>query len=317
MRRAARLGPAVRVVVALVSMASGPALAGEAWRGPPSFEARFLGRRPARPPARIVSVAPNVTELIFALGAGGRVVGVTRYDDYPPEVTALTRVGGFLDPNPEVILGLAPDLIIAAPNASNRGVLDRLAALGTPVLVVPGNSFADLFYALDAIGDALGGGAAAKARDLERRLSVEVEAIRALIRGRTTPRVAVVYDRQPLVLAGPGSFADTLLGMVGAQNVVKVEVEYPSYSREQLLLDAPEVIIDASSVHWALKTGTSTSSLRALPLDGRDADSAFWAQAASVPARRPPRVFVVQGTALLRPGPRLISALRELALAVH
>jgi ABC-type Fe3+-hydroxamate transport system substrate-binding protein len=114
------------------------------WTAPPSFEPRWLSARPARAPQRIVTVAPSLTELVFALGAGARVVGVTQFDDFPPEVTRLPRIGGFLDPSVERILELRADLVIAAPNASNRVPLDRLVALGVPVLVVPGNGFADL-----------------------------------------------------------------------------------------------------------------------------------------------------------------------------
>lgn len=278
------------------------------WTAPPSFAPRWLSARPTRAPQRIVTVAPSLTELIFALGAGARVVGVTQFDDYPPEVTRLPRIGGFLDPSVERILELRADLVIAAPNAGNRVPLDRLVALGVPVLVVPGNGFADLFHGLRAVGEALGGDAPARAEALARSLAAELEVITAEV--RTRRRVALIYDRNPLILGGPGSFADTLITLLGAENVVKVESEYPTYAREQLLLDAPEVIIDASLTHW---TRTSTAVAPLTPI----AHEPYWAAWRTLPAVASGQVYGVTGTELLRPGPRLVRGMRALAAALQ
>lgn len=278
------------------------------WTAPPSFEPRWLSARPARAPQRIVTVAPSLTELVFALGAGARVVGVTQFDDFPPEVTRLPRIGGFLDPSVERILELRADLVIAAPNASNRVPLDRLVALGVPVLVVPGNGFADLFHGLRAIGEALGGAAPQRAEALSRSLADELRVLTA--QARTRRRVALVYDRNPLILGGPGSFADTLITLLGAENVVKVAAEYPTYAREQLLLDAPEVIIDASLTHWT-KTTTTGSPLTPI------AHEPYWAAWRTLPAVARGQVYGVTGTELLRPGPRLVRGMRALAAALQ
>lgn len=289
------------------------------WLAAPSFEPRWLSAsRPATTPRRIVTVAPSVTELVFALGGGDRVVGVSRYDDHPPEARALPKVGGFLDPSAEAILALKPELVIAAPSSSNRGVLDRIAALGVPVLVVPGNGLSDLFHALEAIGPVLGAPGAKKSAELVQHLRRELEALRASVHGRSKPRVAFVYDRNPLVLAGPGSFADTLLVLLGAENVVRTKVEYPSYSREQLLLDRPDVVIDASLIHW-LDTATTARPgvLQPLVLEVDDPLGGYWAKWRSLPAVESGRVYGVIGTALLRPAPRLIGAMRELASRLH
>jgi len=275
------------------------------WLATPSFPARWMGdARPKSAPQRIVTVAPSITEILFALGQGSHVVGVTRFDDFPPEADLLPEIGGFLDPSVEKILELKADLVIAAPNASNRVPLAKLVSLGTPVLVVPGNGFADLFHSIDAIGTAVR--AEPEARALGDRLRAEVRALIAVPRPKT--RVVVVYDRNPLIVGGPGSFADTLVRLLGAENVVKVQSEYPTYSREQLLVDAPEVLIDASLTHWT-KTGTSSPALA--PMDGANAE--FWKTFASLPAVRDHRVYGITGSELLRPGPRLTAGMRRLA----
>lgn len=293
-------------LLALAVLGAPPA---DPWATAPTFAPRWLSdARPKGPPRRIVTVAPSLTEIVFALGEGARVVGVTQFDDYPPEVVKLPRIGGFLDPSVERILELRVDLVIAAPNAANRVPLDRLVALGVPVLVVPGNGFADLFSGLAAIGEALGPPAKARADRLAASLQDELRALVAVPRPRR--KVALVYDRNPLILGGPGSFADTLITLLGAENVVKVKAEYPTYAREQLLLDAPQVIIDASLTHW---TKTSTDGRALTPIAG----DPFWAAWRALPAVRDGRVFGVTGTELLRPGPRLVRGMRALADAIE
>lgn len=282
-----------------------PPAAPEPWLAAPTFAPRWLSEaRPKGPPRRIVTVAPSLTEIVFALREGGRVVGVTQFDDYPPEALRLPRIGGFLDPNVERILELRTDLVIAAPNAANRVPLDRLVKLGVPVLVVPGNGFADLFAGLTAIGDALGPEARVRADVLSSGLRDELRALIAVPRPRR--KVALIYDRNPLILGGPGSFADTLITLLGAENVVKVKAEYPTYAREQLLLDGPQIIIDASLTHWT-KTSSSGQALSPIATDP------FWAGWKALPAVREGRVYGVTGTELLRPGPRLIRGMRALA----
>ncbi len=295
-------------LVALTLLAAPPSKPADPWATAPTFAPRWLSEaRPKGPPKRIVTVAPSLTEIVFAIGEGARVVGVTQFDDYPPEALSLPRIGGFLDPSVERILELRADLVIAAPNAANRVPLDRLVKLGVPVLVVPGNGFADLFAGLDAIGAAIGPEAHARAQQVATTLQSELRALVAVPRPRR--KVALIYDRNPLILGGPGSFADTLITLLGAENVVKVKAEYPTYAREQLLLDGPQVIIDASLTHW---TKTSTDGRALTPI----ASDPFWAGWRALPAVRDGRVFGVTGTELLRPGPRLVRGMRALAEAM-
>ncbi|MFO0729115.1 MAG: helical backbone metal receptor [Myxococcota bacterium] len=291
----------MNAILSLVLLAAPPAVP---WMAPPTFAPAFIHKACKKPAQRVVTLAPSATEIVFALGQGARVVGVSRFDDYPPAVKALPRVGGFLDPNLEAIVALRPDLVIAAPNASIRPSLERLDGLGIPVLVVPGNGFSDLFYGLDAIAACLD--AEPAAARLSKDLAAAVDALRAHPPPRR--RVAVAYDRNPLILAGPGSFADTLLNLLGAENVVKLKSEYPAYSKEQLVLDAPELIIDGSEVHAAETSSTADPLVR---LEGPRA--LFWQKLGSLPAVKHRELWALEGTELLRPGPRIVRGMQRLA----
>ncbi len=275
-------------------------LAGVPWTDPPSVETQWLSK--ARPKAieRIVTVAPSVTELIFALGAGRRVVGVSRYDDYPPAVAKLPKIGGFLDPNPEAIIALSPDLVIGVPNAGNRPALERIAELGVPVLVVPGNSFADVFHAIRGVGPVLGEDAAKRGKDLERDIIAALLQLSKKAARLPPVKVAVIYGWNPLVVAGPGSFADTIVAALNGRNVVGAAAggAYPHWSAEQLVVAQPDVIIDASEVHGL-------------------AGPKPWARFSTIPAVKHGRVHAVELGGLFRPGPRIIGGMKLVFQLLH
>lgn len=269
---------------------------------PASIEPMYLGdseKKKVPRPARIVTVAPSATELIFALGAGDRIRGVSRYDDYPEAVAAVPKVGGFLDPNVEAILALHPDLVVGVPNAGNRPALERIAGFGVPVLVVPGNTLADVFHAGGALGAALGGDAPARARRLTADLERDLRALSEKAAGARPPRVAFVYGWSPLVLAGPNSFADSMLVLLNAKNVVKRGPDYLRYSVEKLIEDQPEVIIDASEAH------------------GEKDGAEPWARWTSIPAVKARRVHRIPLGDVLRPGPRIATGMRRVAEILH
>src|SRR5262245_22963164 len=110
----------------------------------------------ASPPQRIISLAPSITEILFALGVGDRVVGVSSYCDYPPEATKIDRIGTFLQPNVERILTKRPDLVIGVPSPDNRAPVERLESLGLRILIVNPERIADIYSAIHAIANAVG-----------------------------------------------------------------------------------------------------------------------------------------------------------------
>jgi iron complex transport system substrate-binding protein len=252
---------------------------------------RMLGPAPRGEVRRVVTLAPSLTEVVLALGAGDRLVGVSRFDERP-EVAGLPRVGGFVDPSVEAVMALHPDLVLAQPGPGNRRAVETMAELGASVLLLPLGTVADVLAAERATGTALGRAEQGEA------LAREFEATRVRIRERAAAerpvRVLLVYGFEPLVVAGPGGFADELLSDAGAVNVARDAASpYPVYSVERAVRSRPELILDAAD------TPAGRDRLRALP----GLAEARWAQ--------------VPGQALLHPGPALGRGLEQLFSLVH
>jgi cobalamin transport system substrate-binding protein len=252
---------------------------------------RTLGPAPRGQVRRVVTLAPSLTDVVLALGAGDRLVGVSRFDERP-EVSKLPRVGGFVDPSVEAVMALHPDLVLAQPGPGNRRAVETMAELGATVLLLPLGTVEDVLAAERATGKALG-----RAEEGE-ALARALEATRARVRTRsagTRPvRVLLVYGFDPLVVAGPGGFADQLLADAGALNVARDAASpYPVYSVERAIQSQPELILDAAN------TAAGKDRVRALP----GLREARWAE--------------VPGQALMHPGPALGRGLEQLFRLVH
>lgn len=240
---------------------------------------------------RVVTLAPSLTDAVLRLGAGKTLVGVSRFDE-DPAVAGLQRVGGFVDPSVETVVALKPQLVIAQKSPGNRQAVEKIAELGISVLALPMTTVRDVTEAITEIGASLG--AAEKARELVAGIEEARARVRAEAKARKTaaPRVMLIYGFKPLVVAGPGSFADELLADVGAVNVAgKAPSAYPVFSLERAVALQPDVVIDCSDSS-----------------DGRDETRELI---------RKPRWVQPRSRALLQPGPALGSGLLELAAAVH
>ena len=250
--------------------------------------AKVLGPEATGPAMRVVTAAPSLTELVLALGAGDRLVGVSRFDQ-SPEVSGVARIGGFNDPSIEAVAALKPDLAIVQKAPSNQKPVEALARLGVRVLALPLTSVADVEDATVQVGRALG--LEAKGRALAAALEKTRAEVRARAAKRRPVRVLLVVGFSPLVVAGPGSYVDELLQDVGAVNLaLKAPSAYPTYSEERAVKLAPEVIIDAANVP-----------------DGREKLQGL------LPGTKWVRV---PSFALLHPGPALGKALLELEALV-
>lgn len=258
----------------------------------------WVGPRPAASPRRIVVLAPSLTDVVLALGHGERLVGVTILDD-APEVAKLRRVGGFLDPNPEAILGLSPDLVLWVTDGGAVAAVRRLAELAAssrrpfPILAIPIVTVADVLATPRIVGDALGDSEGGER--LARKLSAAVDDVRRRAKGLPRPRVLFVVGREPLVVAGPGSFPDELLSIVGAENVVRGARPWPVYPLEKAVADDPAIVVDAAARE---------------PARGIERLSA-------IPAVREKRVVRLPNDDLLRAGPRMVRGLEDLFRGVH
>lgn len=263
-------------------------LVGAAHAAPPTGPG-FLGPKPPEKVKRVVTLAPSLTETVLALGAGSTLVGVSRYDE-AKEVAGLRRVGGFVDPSIEAIIGLRPDLLLVQPSPGNQRPVEKLAELGVPVLLLPLHTVADTLAALRAVGKALGKDKEAEA--LVQRIESTRTRIREAAKGLKPPRVLLAYGFEPLVVAGPGSFADELLRDAGAINVAAdAGSEYPVYSVERAVMAAPDVVVDAADVDV-----------------GKDKLTAILSRS---------RWVELPSMALLQPGPSLGRGLEELFQLLH
>jgi len=254
-------------------------------------------------PERVIALSPAITEMIFALGKGDLLVGVSELSDYPPEAREIPRVGGFSRPNPETILALRPDLLVVSPAPENRETVDLLRSRGVPVLVVEARGLEEIALALQALGEELG--VADRARRLADSIAARLERLAALVGGRPLPRTLLVIQPEPLIVCGPGSYPGSLLALAGGENLVpEGSSRYPGYSLEVVLRAAPQVIVETAMLGEAAGAG-------------REAVLARWARLPDLPAVRSERVFLLEKDAILRPGPRAPEGVADLIALLH
>jgi len=287
--------PPLRSVAALAGLAL--LMASSAHAGPvEAVDARGRTVRLPSAPRRIVSLAPATTEMLFAIGAGPRVVGVSRYCDYPPEARSRPKIGD-LNTSVERVIALRPDLVVASASANRRAVeqIERLRGERTPVFCVDPNTFEELYAALRALGSVTG--SAEGAARVERTMRQKVRRIEcAVARVRRRPRVAFLLQTRPVWVAGTGTFIDDLIRMAGGVNVATdAGPGYHPYALEKLVAHRPEALL-----------------MRA-PDDEQLASRSGWS---SMPAVRSGALYSV-GDEAVRPGPRLTLALARLARLLH
>jgi iron complex transport system substrate-binding protein len=251
------------------------------------------------PPQRIVSLVPSVTELMFALGGEGRLVGVTDYCDFPPAAKQKPSVGGMIAPSLETIVALRPDLVIATDAGSRQETLAQLQRLGIPVYLVHANSVAQMLDVGARLG-ALTGREVSAAR-LTAHLRQRIRAVEVAVAPFRPPRVLYVLWPEPLIVPGRDAIVTELIRRAGGQSVSAEEPsDYPRFSVEAAVARAPEVIILA-------RHGTGSEPI------ARDQ----WDKLGNLPAVRAGRVHAVDGNVLHRYGPRVVDGLELLARMIH
>lgn len=242
-------------------------------------------------PQRIVSLVPAVTEMLFAMGAGDQVVGVSSFDTYPPEAASRPKVGGLFDPNVERILSLRPDLVMAY--GSQDELVQRLEAAKIPAFLYRHGALGDITTTIRELG--VRTGHTGRARALADRIDAELAAVRARAAGRPRPRTLLVFGREDgslrgLFVSGGVGFLHDLLDAAGGVNVMAdVPREGLQLSLEQLLARAPEVVIELRG-DWAT--------------DRRTRELAVWRDV-RIPASASGRVHILNDPSLVIPGPRV------------
>lgn len=261
-----------------------------------------LGRSVNLPssPRRIIALAPNITEIMFALGLEHRLVGATRFSDYPPAARDLPRVGSYVYLDLEKIVGLKPDLCIAIKDGNPKAVVDRLEALNIPVYAVDPRNLESIIETVSEMGELLGAQKTAEAlrTDLLSRIQ-RVE--KRLEQTRYRPRVFFQIGISPIVSVGRNTFIHGLIEQAGGYNVAQGPTAYPRFSREQVMAFSPEVMIISSMAR----------------IDAFDSVRAEWSQWQNIPAVRDQRIFLVDSDRFDRPTPRLVDALEILVRLIH
>lgn len=246
------------------------------------------------PPHRIISMAPSVTEMLFAIGLGDEIVGVTDYCDYPPAALKKPKIGGYYNPNIEAILSLNPDLVVATADGYNRGIVDKLSSLGIPCYVVNPQTVERILDTMIELGRVTG--RMKKARETVERLRRRVEAIRSKVMGIPPDRrVKVFYSVGPMELwtAGSGTYIDDLIREAGGINIAgKSKQRWFQFSGEELIRKNPDVIIVAGMIS-----------------NDKAADLPLWSKYRSVKAVKKGRIYPFDPDMLNRPGPRSVDVL--------
>ncbi len=172
-----------------------------------------------RPPQRIISVAPSVTEILFAIGLGGRVVGVSTYCNYPPEALKKEKIGGYITPSLEKIVSLKPDLVIGTADGDLRSFVDRLSGLGIPVFITNPRSVFEVLSTIRHVGDVTFSQGAAQrvAGSMEKK----IETIRERVQDRPLVRVLHALAYAPLITSSSGTFIDDLIRISRGVNVAE------------------------------------------------------------------------------------------------
>jgi cobalamin transport system substrate-binding protein len=254
----------------------------------------------AASPQRIISLIPSVTEMLFAIGAGPRVVGVSSFDRYPPDVQSRTKVGGLIDPGVERILSLRPDLVVVYGTQSDlRSQLERARI---PIFLYQHAGLSDVTATIRAIGVRVGreAPAASLAADIENRIAQ----VRRRVAGRSRPRTLLVFGRDNETLrgiyaSGGVGFLHDMLDVAGGIDVfADLKRQSVQATSEIILARAPEVILE-------VRDGSGSRNLAA------------WDVLASVPAVRTRRVYLVAGDEMITPGPRVAAAIERMAAVLH
>ena len=258
------------------------------------------------PVTRIISLVPALTEMLFTIGAGPQVIGVSSYEDFPPDVEALPRVGALLDPDVERILALRPDLVLTY--GSQSGLEVQLARAGVRTFIYRHSGVAGILQTLRDLGVATGH--AAEGDRKAREIQAQLDAVRASVRAYPRPRTLLVFGRQPqslqqMYVSGGAGFLHDILQIAGGSNVfADVRRESVQPSHETLLARAPEAIVEVRA--------TAMLAAGDLPRE-----RSVWAALTSIPAIRTGRIHFLNGAYLVIPGPRIGLVAEAFARALH
>jgi iron complex transport system substrate-binding protein len=247
---------------------------------------------------RIVSLAPSVTETLFALGFGSRLVGVTTHCDYPAEARKIAKIGGFTSPSLEVIVAKRPDLVIGVSSATDPVKAKEMERLGLKVTLLSLATVGDILNSMRTIARLLGDQQAGE--KLVNKITAQFDQVKGRIAGAPRRTTLLAVGRRPLVAVGGHNFIDELITMAGGVNIAgNASQPWLNLPDEYVVAKAPQVIIEA---------GMGSE---------RSESTKHWMDLKSIPAVKESRVYAYPSDKILRPGPRIGEGLEEIARLVH
>jgi iron complex transport system substrate-binding protein len=252
------------------------------------------------PPKRIISLAPNITEVLFRLGLDREIVGVSIHCNFPERASRKIQVGSYINLDFEKIIFLKPDLVIATGAGNTRDMVERLEKLRFPTYVIFPKNFDGVLQSIDHLGKVVDREKEAVAiiQEMKKRRQTVVERTRDLPR----PRVFLQIGEAPIVTVGKGSFTDNLIDLAGGENIARNEKKmYPRLGMEEILRRSPEVIL-ISSMN---------------PKGDYQRLLQEWSRWKVIPAVRNGRIHLIDSDLIDRPSPRIIDGLEEIAKILH
>jgi iron complex transport system substrate-binding protein len=249
---------------------------------------------------RIVSLAPCITEIIFSLNEGERLVGVTEHCNYPTAAADLPKVGSFIRPDIERIIGLKPDLCFSIREGNPIFLVDKLESLGIPVYIIDPRNIQEILETIQRIGDVMG--ASTDAADLIEKLRLRIGHIQKLVDTVSTrPRVFFQVDSSLIVTAGTNTFTHELITLAGGINLGAGPVRYPRYKWEQIMAINPDIVVITS-----MARGNASEVMKKQ-----------WQHWRQLTAVKQNHIYVVEPDLFTRPTPRLVDGLELLVKLIH
>lgn len=250
------------------------------------------------PVNRVISLAPNLTEIIFAIGAGGRLVGRTSYCDFPAEAKAVAEVGDTVRPSLERVIALQPQVVLISTASQLEVFTQQLRDQNIAVFVTDPRDLEGVFRTIDQIGRIVGH--PQQAELLIQKLRDRTRAVEEAVKGKPPVRVFFQVSAEPLIAPGRDAFVTDLMRRAGATSVTAdVATAWPRYSNESALATRPEAIVLSTGGSMGAANSTVTEALR------------------SSPAALSGRVYKINDDHLMRPGPRSVDGLEAMARALH
>lgn len=260
-----------------------------------------LGRKLylANPPKRIVSLAPSITEMLFAIGLDEEIVGVTDFCNFPPAALTKPKIA-YSQPNLEAMLALQPQLVLAPPSFIRPDFLAKLEQLKVPTFILESKTVEGILGHLQLLGRMVGH--ASRANEQAAKLRKEIGDLTRTIEGLPRPTLLYVLNSEPLITVGPGSFIHHLIELAGGRNAAeRASAPYPRLTMEEVLTQNPDMLLFPVGEYEGIP----------------QAEQDRWKRWQSLTAVRKGNLFQIQSDLLNRPGPRVLDGLRELVRILH